>query len=135
MADESKNFQKILDGCPTYATLSYGSFKGTGEQNELGFEKPKRVAAVFDFSIEGFGFGELTLVRDENGQMYIDTECMSKERVKSILCHIVDSAITDREEDPERHIQYHEVMGGFCRECPENYLKKNGVWDHFYKER
>lgn len=43
------------------------------------------------WSLNGFGFGELVFF-SENGKIKCRNECMSKDRVKEILCLMVDQA-------------------------------------------
>lgn len=50
---------------------------------------------TFEWSMKGHGFGQLGFYV-EDGKLYCDNECMSKERVKAILCAMVDNAIFDR---------------------------------------
>jgi hypothetical protein len=39
------------------------------------------------------GFGELTLYVDkDNGKVCVDSECMSKDFVKKVLCELIDEA-------------------------------------------
>jgi len=114
----TENVQEIVEEIPTTTQLTFARFEGTGEEDEIGFEIPKKVVAVFSFSKKNFGFGDITLVRDENGQMYVDSERISKETVLEIFKDLFDEAIFDWEEDPEKHRRYHEVMGGWCSKCP-----------------
>lgn len=53
--------------------------------------------ALFSWSKKGYGFGMLYFYfkEDDNGKkvLHCDNEYMSKERVKEILCNMVDNAV------------------------------------------
>jgi len=46
---------------------------------------------LFSWTKKGVGFGQLAFY-EEDGVLKCDNECMSKERVKEILCSMVDAA-------------------------------------------
>lgn len=50
-----------------------------------------------EWSMKGRGFGELYFYVDLNdGTLYCDNECLSKERIKELLCMMVDQCkLTD----------------------------------------
>lgn len=84
-------FEELPDACSlTFARTELSSTK-TGLR---GKPLSARLLAMFRFSKKGFGFGEITLWSDpDTGRNYIDSECMSKETVKQILCSMVDGAV------------------------------------------
>ena len=49
-----------------------------------------------DWSVKGRGFGQLYFFV-EDGKLYCNNECLSKERVKEILCMMVDNSIFDED--------------------------------------
>jgi len=108
----ARDVQEVFDGLPTRVSLRFARFKpGDGEE-----APPAEVVVVFAFSERGFGFGEVTLKQTPEG-VFLDTECMSAERCKKYLSALVDSAIADTEDDPDKHALYNRVMG---RRCAEN---------------
>ena len=90
-------------------TFAYHNEPGESE------DEPTEFGAVFSFSDSSFGFGQLILKQTPKG-VFLDTECMSRERAKKYLAHLIDSAITDTEEDPEKRQLFDEAMGrgDFC---------------------
>jgi hypothetical protein len=92
----------IMAKIPTATTLSFG------RQTE------DRTVAVFKFAETGFGFGEITFVADAEGRLFLDGECMSRDKIKEILGRAVDDAILDTETDPDLHALYNEVKGRTC---------------------
>jgi hypothetical protein len=110
-----KTLKEIMGSMPTRTSLTFASFESTGKEDEV----PKRISAVFSFSKQGFGFGEVAVVTDADGQTYIDSESMNKETLAGIFQALLDDAIFDTDEDPERHRKYDLVMGRQCgRSCP-----------------
>jgi hypothetical protein len=117
-------FQKLFDGLEDRIVL-VAAHSRYSEESMAKYSQgdvdvyPEKSVAVFAFSEKGYGFGEITMACDSEGQMYIDTEASSPETVKRILARIVDSAILDRETDPERHKKFNTFMGRICSEaCP-----------------
>jgi hypothetical protein len=118
--DDARNrkLQALFDQMPTHVSLVYGYTEdppSIEDECEKG-ARPKRVTAVFAFSVKGMGFGELTFVTDQDGQTYLDTEHTSLATVKEMLGWLVDHAIIDHETDPEKHRKYNEVRGATCGE-------------------
>lgn len=119
-ADVADAFKKIFEGLEdrTVLVAAHSQYSDeTIEKYQSGEDieaRPERVCAVFAFSENGFGFGEITVACDAEGQMYIDTERSSRETVKRILSRIVDHAIIDGETDPERHKKYNAFMKSTC---------------------
>ena len=113
--DKGRKLQALFDQMPDSISLVYGRTEGLPGDED--FEaRAKKVVAVFAFSMKGYGFGELTFVTDQTGQTYIDTECSSREKVKEMLCWLVDHAIIDHETDPKKHRKYNEARGAWCGE-------------------
>lgn len=50
---------------------------------------------TISWSMKGVGFGQYRFYTDENGQLHIDNECMSKNSIKRVLEIMVDNAILD----------------------------------------
>ncbi|MHB8107911.1 MAG: hypothetical protein ACYDH4_10885 [Candidatus Cryosericum sp.] len=125
IAKEASALQDTLDKFPTEVWLTYAKcepgepLKDDGRKVVLGIEQPppKRVVIALEFSVQGFGFGEVTLIQTPKG-VFLDTERMSLERVKKYFAMLLDGAITDWEEDPEKHKLYDEETGRGCAVCP-----------------
>lgn len=111
-----KTFQDVFDKLPTNVQLIFARQVNSEIKDEGGCPIPERIAIGVGFSEKGFGFGEITIVADKDGQVYIDTECMSRDRIKRYLCRLVDEAITDTDKDPEKHARYCKVMNQRCGE-------------------
>jgi len=125
--DNDKKLEQVLADLPTKVTLTYASYKpGVPAEPEgsvhlaIDDPPPEEVALVLQFCEPGFGFGEVTLVQTAEG-VFIDTERTNLKRVKKWFCALIDSAIPDWEQDPERHALYNRVMrsecGSACRVC------------------
>jgi len=116
------DFLEVLKGLPTQVRLRYAAYRqGTPKEGQHALDaEPEEVVVVIQFSESGFGFGEVVIKQTPQG-VFVDTECMSLERVKKYLAAIVDSAITDNDQDPDKHALYNEVMmrgcGQRCRVC------------------
>jgi len=52
---------------------------------------------TLDWSMKGCGFGQYQFYNDEDGNIHIANECMSREYIKRVLNCMVDSAILDDE--------------------------------------
>lgn len=59
-----------------------------------------------NFSVKGFGFGQLYFYQDDNEVIHCSNECMSKERIKSILAQMVDQCILEDEPLRIKDINY-----------------------------
>lgn len=113
---------KLLQDLPGFVRLTFASYEQPElppPSNEPGVElaiddlPPKKIVIVLQFSEPGFGFGEVTLIQTPEG-LFVNTEYMRLERVKGFFSKLLDSAITDWDEDPERHALYNRVMGSRC---------------------
>jgi hypothetical protein len=102
----------LLSQFPTSVRLSYGAAKGGPTARDPG-KVAERVVAMFQFSEKGFGFGEITIMQTKEG-CFIDTEHMSRETVKRFLGALVDGAVTDTDDDPEKHLLYNQEAGRRC---------------------
>lgn len=118
--------KEIMDTFPTEVALSYAAYeKGTPKEGEHEFEAaPNHVMFSLCFSEKGFGFGEVTFQQTPAG-LFLDTEYMDPERVKRYLCMLVDKAIKDTDEDPEKHKlfnrEWRRECGPHCTSCfPEH---------------
>lgn len=119
MSDAEEAFDKIMDGFPTEVSLSYASYEpGDGDPDQ--FPTPKEVTVVLSFSEKGFGFGSVCIKQTTEG-VFLDTEHMSLARVKKYFNMLLDSAVTDVDQDPARHALYNRVMqqqcGKHCKVC------------------
>lgn len=108
---EQDKMQAVMDSFPTSAALSYGRADYAAGSNDEA--PPERVVVVLQFSEKGFGFGEVTIIQTPEGA-FLDTECMSVERVKKYFALLLDGAIADHERDPVKHALYNRVMGRTC---------------------
>ncbi len=50
---------------------------------------------TISWSMKGVGFGQYRFYNDDEGQLHIDNECMSKESIKRVLEIMVDNAVLD----------------------------------------
>jgi hypothetical protein len=108
-------FKDLLNSVPSHVQIRWANVEGDGKLDpDTGEEGVKCAVVVLSFSASGFGFGELTFVQDEHGQLYLDTECIGRKKVMEFLQMWVDSAITDSETDPGKHARYNEVHGRSC---------------------
>lgn len=55
------------------------------------------------WSLKGYGFGTFTFVVKEDGVLWVDDECSSRETVKKVLGILIDNATfdSDSKERPE----------------------------------
>ncbi len=106
----SEALGKVLSGLPALVSFARAWSRGDDPNAEL---PPDEVIVVLEFSEPGFGFGEVTFVQTRSG-CFLDTEYMSRERVKRMLCALVDAATADSDTDPAQHLRYNEVMGRTC---------------------
>ena len=108
------DLRKVMDGLPTNVALTFASMKRREDVPDDDFETPpEQVTVVLSFSEKGFGFGEVAIKQTAEG-VFLDTECMSVERVKRYLMALLDKAIVDTDDNPERHALYGKVMGRSC---------------------
>jgi hypothetical protein len=108
------DLREVMDGLPTNVTLTFASMKRREGVAEDDYETPpEQVTVVLSFSEKGFGFGEVAIKQTAEG-VFLDTECMNVERVKRYVMALLDKAITDNDNDPERHALYGRVMGRSC---------------------
>lgn len=108
------SLKELMDKMPTAVSLGYARSEPSAEPSEEDpCPPPKEVVVVLSFSEKGFGFGEVTVVQTAEG-VFLDTECMSLERVKRYFAALLDQAITDGDEDPEKHRLYNRVMQRTC---------------------
>jgi hypothetical protein len=122
----SSEFEKILDGLPTSVSLAFASSKfkqaentkplSDGEFEEHDDSPPEDVTVVLQFSEKGFGFGEIAIRQTPEG-VFLDTEYMNLEKVKKYVNLLLDQAVLDIDQDPQRHILYNRVMGRSCGNC------------------
>jgi hypothetical protein len=110
------DIKKALAAIPPFVRFSFvrQEMEPDDPADEGDERLPKSVVAVLSFSQPAFGWGELTFVQDEKGQLYIDTERMSTKTVLDILHNMLDAAITDQDMDPEKHKRYNDVRGRRC---------------------
>ena len=107
--EQMKKFTELLVEFPTNVWLA----RASDHQDEVDEDAIPEVTVILRFSEKGFGFGEIALKQTQKG-LFLDTECMSLERVKYFVNSLLDKAITDVEQDPERHKLYNEVMQTQC---------------------
>lgn len=74
---------------------------------------PKEVVVILEVNEPGWGFGEFTLIQNEDG-VFLDTEMTNMEKVKAAFCALLDSAIKDTDTDPERHRLYNKARVAYC---------------------
>lgn len=109
----SESANEIVACFPDFTEIRYARQEEGEKLDEAGLPIPKRITVVFGFSEAGFGFGEIAIVQTD-GHIFIDTEYMKKETVVRLLTKLVACAITDTDQDRDRHKLYSEAMG---REC------------------
>jgi hypothetical protein len=98
------DLQKVIDKFPSYCKLDHARTDEDG-----------RKLAIFSFSKEGFGFGEITVITMPDGRSFVDMESMTKKTVLALFELLLDSSICDIDVDPERHLEYNRAMG--VRSC------------------
>lgn len=107
------DIKKILDGFPSYCEIRYAR-SDENKNDEHGMSTPEKAVLVLSVGKKGWGFGEFSFVQDENGKLFVDTECTSLETAVGIITDWLKTATTDWEEDPEKHKRYNEVMQRSC---------------------
>jgi len=98
-------FVKLLGTLPTHVGFGHASSSGG------------RQTVTLDFSQTGYGFGEVTFVETLDG-LFVDTERMGAAKVLELVQVMLDRAVLDVDEDPERHRRYNEAIGRTCGACP-----------------
>lgn len=117
----SGTLEEALAGIPARVALTYARYKPgkpmpkSSRKVRLSIEEPPpaEVVVVLQFSEPGFGFGEVCLKQTPEG-VFLDTECMSLDRVKRYFGQLLDSAITDIDQDPKRHKLYNRAKRRSC---------------------
>lgn len=110
-----EELQAILDSFPTRVVVR-GAYCVPSSEDE--FADCESAVVVFGFSEQGVGFGEIAIHKTPDG-IFIDTERMGAAKVLEYLAVLVGSAITDVDQDPERHVRYNRASKGECyAECP-----------------
>jgi hypothetical protein len=112
--DSTSTLQNVMDGLPTNVALSYAHTKKRDGVASDDFEStPKEVVVVLTFSEKGFGFGEVAIMQTDDG-VFVNSECMSRDRVRRYLLALLDNAVFDTDTDPDHHALYNRVMGRTC---------------------
>lgn len=108
--------EEAMARVPRYAKFTYANMEHDKEDpaDEGDERMPKKVAIVLSFSEPGFGFGEITLIQNDKGQLFVDTECTGKLMALRFFLNALDDAITDQNMTPSKHKLYNEVMGRTC---------------------
>jgi hypothetical protein len=118
---EPPDLRQMFATLPTSCTPAFAHEEpgkpGSETDPLTGAPYPSKISMGFVFTETSFGFGEIVIVQTEEGT-FIDGETMSREHIKRLLGVLVDSAILDSENDPERHKLYDKVMGRKCGEEP-----------------
>jgi ribosomal protein L7/L12 len=110
----SKTFAEIMAGLKTGTSLSGAYQINSGETDEnTGLPVPKRIGVTVSFAEQGYGFGEMLIVQ-QGGKTFIDSENTEPEHVKQILGRLVDGAIFDWDDEPEKHRAWSEAIGRSC---------------------
>jgi len=81
--DRNEAIQRVLDGTPLYA--------GPAEQFRLHWGKPGIGFGTADFYWSDHEYGKMKL--------YCDSETMSKDFIKEMLCQMVDDSVFEDERD------------------------------------
>lgn len=99
MGSEVSSMGKRKKRSPVTCHLEYG--RTTTEPNlEERYPAPQTSVALFSFSKEGFGFGQIAVEYNHKlKRSYIDSECMGRERVREFFNHLIDSSIFDTDTD------------------------------------
>ena len=115
MSDKEKDLTKYEEGCPKEGGIYFGS-PGTppdkiAEAMSSMFDpeqdhkdgtpyefthvtmgeviKKSQPGIIFNWGAKGVGFGQIIIVSND-GKLYIDDECMSKEFIKEMFGHFID---------------------------------------------
>lgn len=106
-------FEEILSGLPSAVRLTYAAME-PHPVTEEDMDKPMDIVVVLSFSEPNFGFGEISIRTDKLGRTVVDTEHMGKRKTIELLTKLVEQAIDDRDDDPERHALYNQIRGRRC---------------------
>lgn len=93
-----QKWKKFFDSFKTKVHLYDGSkpmYKGDKPKKQMlynGCNYANKPIVIFQWSEKGRGFGEYTFY-EENGKLYCDNECDSKEQVMAVLLNFVNQAI------------------------------------------
>lgn len=117
--DNGQRFEEALAKLPSGVVIQHAeTMHQEMPENELEDLRPLRARITFSFSEPGFGFGEISILQTED-KVFIDTECMGREKVMQYLKEFVDRAIVDTDQDPLAHAEYNEQRGRWCHDqCP-----------------
>lgn len=123
----SEKLEEILSGVPDYvevrwAASEYEPEKGEGGEPSAGAPVRLKSASIgIAFGERGFGFGEIAIKQDADGQVFLDTESMGKEAAAHFLMKLLASAIDDKDQDHERHKKFNAAFkrtcGPACKVC------------------
>ena len=125
------SLEQVLAVIPARVTLTYARHKPgkpmpkSSRKVRLAIEAPPaEVVVVLQFSEPGFGFGEIALKQTPSG-LFLDTEHTSLAQARGYFAQLLDSAVTDIDQDPKRHKLYNRVMGRRCGPgCPVCHPKR-----------
>ena len=114
----AKKFSDIVANIPAYCEIRYANtiYDETKTIEYTGEPLLKRASIVLAVGKPGWGFGEFTFIQDENGKLFLDTECSKVDTVIEALTEWIKGAITDHDQNPENHKRYNEVRGSICGE-------------------
>ncbi len=113
MNEQADKLTAILNTVPTAVRLTYASMDPQPKTEE-DMDAPADIVVTLSFSEKGFGFGEVSLMADKDGRTIIDTEHMGKAKALKYLSRLIEEAIDDVDQDPERHALYNEIRGRKC---------------------
>jgi len=114
----AKRVRELLRQVPSYAYFCWARQEANDDAGLAPIPMPRKLSIGLAFGEPGFGFGEFTFVQDLEGQVYIDTECTSRKTLQRMLSRLLESAIFDTDQDPERHRKYNANRGRRCaRSC------------------
>lgn len=109
--------QEILDGVKTYQRITYVNSEPSGEVDETGLSVPRRIVVVMSVGKKGWGFGEFTFVTNKEGRLFVDGEGSPREEIVAAFKRMLDGAVLDSDEDPEKHRLYNENSGVLSCSC------------------
>jgi hypothetical protein len=113
-SNKRKSLETLMGEIDSHVELVYGANRG----EPIDYGNFPDVTVVINFSERGFGFGQIAIRKHPKG-VFVDTECMSLDRVKRYLASLLDGAVLDTDDEASKHKLYNEVMGRRCGEgCP-----------------